>query len=61
MATTPTATATATVACPRCDRSVDAPVPGPGVEATPSPYRVAFGDHREVHCPAGHRVWVYYC
>ena len=53
--------AIAAVACPRCDRSVDVPVPDRDVEPTASPYVAAFGEHTVVHCEAGHRFWVYYC
>ncbi|MDX1748229.1 MAG: hypothetical protein R3324_20020 [Halobacteriales archaeon] len=60
-AATPDPDLEAEVACPHCERPVAVAVPDREVEPTPSPYVVAFGDHRTAYCPAGHEFWVYYC
>lgn len=49
------------VACPHCERPVEVSVPDRDVEPVVRPYVAAFGDHSVVHCPAGHKFWVYYC
>ena len=51
----------AEVTCPHCDRSAEVSVPDREVDPTVSPYVAAFGEHSVVHCPAGHKFWVYYC
>lgn len=52
---------TAEIACPHCERSVEVSLPGPDVEPTVRSHVALFGDHSVVHCPQGHRFWVYYC
>ncbi|MFC6960763.1 hypothetical protein [Halocatena marina] len=49
------------VACPRCEQLVTASIPDREVDPTVSSYVAAFGDHSIVHCPNGHKFWVYYC
>lgn len=51
----------AAVECPQCQQPVDVSVPDRDVEPTVSAYNRAYGDHTVVHCPAGHKFWVYYC
>lgn len=49
------------VSCPHCDRPVEITVPDREVDPKVSPSVAAFGEHTVVHCPAGHKFWVYYC
>ena len=51
----------AAVECPHCERAVTVPVSNKDTDPTPSPYVVAFGEHRSVRCPVDHEFWVYYC
>lgn len=51
----------AEVTCPKCERATEVQVRDQDAELVVSPYVAAFGEHSVIHCPEGHKFWVYYC